>query len=491
MSEDCYIIKRPSVVSFYNTIKNNHILLDLFETTIENFCSTIINFTETQKSNEEKHLIISTLFSNISKEFEKQNKLIDDKLSSQFTILNSNLESFLYKFKPELFISSIQDIITNNSKSIDELKIFIFENFEKQIKNIELPTNDKILFECMSKLTILSDKMNTLQTSVFNHNKNDIDKILTELKFTIDSKITSFHSTLNMDISLLKNTVDSQISKIDSIDKTINKNQQNSFIKGQVSQSNIYEIINKELSPDGYELIDVSKIPNSGDFILTRSHYPDIILESKDYTTTVPSVEVDKFKKDCSIQNKHGIMISLSSNIAKKSNPLDFEFLPNNKCLIYIPNNNYDILIIKRMIHFIYLIDSKMSHYDTNIIIPIANKNLIIKTLTENISIIKELENQIKIFQSSVNQLKTNLPSLENLIFNTQTTTASTSSYTNTLVCSLCNKTYKKKHTCSNIKPLTKSSSVSKKNTMDNFLSDNQSIDIKSVDIEKILAKYS
>ena len=59
----------------------------------------------------------------------------------------------------------------------------------------------------------------------------------------------------------------------------------------------------------------------TGDIILIRSNKPKILIENKDHTSTnVPKNEVDKFIRDCEIQNCSGIMFSQHRGISNKQN---------------------------------------------------------------------------------------------------------------------------------------------------------------------------
>ena len=87
------------------------------------------------------------------------------------------------------------------------------------------------------------------------------------------------------------------------------------------------------------EILDKSGIKESGDFHLKRENKETILLETKEYDRNVNNDEVEKFIRDCTIQNLHGIFLSQNSGITSKNN---FKIEYNNgKILVYIHNCEY------------------------------------------------------------------------------------------------------------------------------------------------------
>ena len=90
----------------------------------------------------------------------------------------------------------------------------------------------------------------------------------------------------------------------------------------------------------------------TGDIILIRSNKPKILIENKDHTSTnVPKNEVDKFIRDCEIQNCSGIMFSQHRGISNKQN---FELqLNNGNVLLYVHEVGFDKDKIKMAIEIV------------------------------------------------------------------------------------------------------------------------------------------
>ena len=83
----------------------------------------------------------------------------------------------------------------------------------------------------------------------------------------------------------------------------------NSSKNGQIGEIFASELFSKR-NPD-IEYIDTSKIPKSGDAIIRSPSIDRILIDYKNYDTSIPSDEVIKLKRDMETQNiNYGILIS-------------------------------------------------------------------------------------------------------------------------------------------------------------------------------------
>ncbi|RYE14627.1 MAG: hypothetical protein EOP45_19390, partial [Sphingobacteriaceae bacterium] len=88
-----------------------------------------------------------------------------------------------------------------------------------------------------------------------------------------------------------------------------------SATKGQQAQI-AYSQLLSETFPSA-EIEETNNSPRSCDIKLTvESIKQPILVEIKNYSTTVPSLEVDKFRRDTKEKACHGIMIAQSTGIA-------------------------------------------------------------------------------------------------------------------------------------------------------------------------------
>jgi hypothetical protein len=139
----------------------------------------------------------------------------------------------------------------------------------------------------------------------------------------------------------------------------LNKYQNNSSVKGAVSEIELYYML-QQIAPND-EIIRCSNEPNTCDIKLNRKnrYLPTILFESKDYIASVNSDEVAKFERDLQLQNCHGIFISQNSPITFKGNyHID---IINGIIHLYISNAHYDIEKIKLAINVVDNLSERLS----------------------------------------------------------------------------------------------------------------------------------
>lgn len=144
------------------------------------------------------------------------------------------------------------------------------------------------------------------------------------------------------------------------INNFLNKYRSNSSIKGAISESELYSLL-QVICPSDF-LVNCSKEASSCDIKLTRKdkRFPTILFENKDYSSSVNTEEVEKFERDIKQQGSHGIFISQNSPIAFKDN---FQIdIINNLIHLYIPNAKYSIEKIKLGIEIVDSLSDKLKN---------------------------------------------------------------------------------------------------------------------------------
>lgn len=145
------------------------------------------------------------------------------------------------------------------------------------------------------------------------------------------------------------------VSKFDKErEKTIIKTQ-NSAIKGQDGEEQLYKTLNL-LFPTA-EIEDTHNIPGRGDFILKEEKIV-LFIETKKYGKNVQKSEIDKFYRDIDSESNNdtncGILISLNTGICNKK---DFEFeVRNKKPILFIHKLNENINNLKLALQLFKLI---------------------------------------------------------------------------------------------------------------------------------------
>ena len=131
----------------------------------------------------------------------------------------------------------------------------------------------------------------------------------------------------------------------------LNKYKNNSSSKGQISETELYFILQRLLPSD--EIVRCSSETASGDFKVHRydSTKPNILFENKNYVRSVDTEEIKKFERDVTLQKMHGILLSQNSPITFK-NTFHIDVIQGN-ILVYVPNVEYNIEKIKVAIDII------------------------------------------------------------------------------------------------------------------------------------------
>jgi hypothetical protein len=171
-----------------------------------------------------------------------------------------------------------------------------------------------------------------------------------------------------------------------------------------------FENIISQFMPGDYKLEDTAKQGYKGDFILKWQSYKTnqvykIIIDVKNYKTTIPQKELDKFYRDLKLNsNIHGgLLLSLNARIVGVSKIIDFRELNTDKGNIpitFIKSSMPEIIceVIKLLFHTIENKD--------------LNSNEIIHK-DELISTINELSDQIQLITDCRNNLQNSKHELE------------------------------------------------------------------------------
>ena len=107
-------------------------------------------------------------------------------------------------------------------------------------------------------------------------------------------------------------------------------------LKGQEGEDIVYRILTSKYN----NVKKTNKTPESGDFIIDN----DIMIEVKNYSSTVPTLQVLKFQRDLNNLNiRAGIFISLNTHIAKHSS---FDICESpNRIEIYISSKKSEDIL--------------------------------------------------------------------------------------------------------------------------------------------------
>lgn len=361
------LIKDKTIIAFYNDNPNLNIVdMNLIFIDILKKLSTNLNETLTNTIN---HKILSTL----------------SELSKDIFNFKQDVSTKLHDTKKE-YIDNIKLILDNSTMSAnDKIQNILEKNNETIVNKTTSIINDVIPKNNEKVFTLIDNSIKSLHESI-NHdthllieNINKDDKSITEFVNNIDNKFNTMITNLQQPIfSFIQSSEERTNNNVQQIrDKIItqqlaqetlnngmqeflNKYKHNSSSKGNVSESQLYSILQAIFPCD--EIIDCSTETASCDYRVNRLNNtrPTILFENKDYSRSVTTEEIKKFERDLNLKKQHGIFISQKSNITFKE-PFQIDII-NNIIHIYIPNAEYNIDKIKIAVEIIDSLSSKISN---------------------------------------------------------------------------------------------------------------------------------
>jgi hypothetical protein len=265
----------------------------------------------------------------------------------------------------------IQHILDKNNEIIVHKTTNIF--------NEVLPKNNEQFFSLIDRsIKTLHESINH-DTHLLIENIHNDDKSITEFVNNIDNKfntmihnlqqpifsfIQSSEERTNANVQQIRDKIITQQLSQDTLNngmqEFLNKYKHNSSSKGNVSEQELYSILQIIFPCD--EIIDCSSETATCDYRVNRLNKtrPTILFENKDYSRSVTTEEIKKFERDLYQQKQHGIFISHKSNITFKE-PFQIDII-HNLIHIYIPNAEYNIDKIKIAVEIIDSLSSKIIH---------------------------------------------------------------------------------------------------------------------------------
>lgn len=291
----------------------------------------------------------------------------------------------------------------------------------EQIRELEMNINLKSYFENKSLLEFVENhiQLDYFLNTLYIENKHPlIEKLKNLEKKTENETIKELLNIIKLQVKIpvkeqnfikeLDNSFNSH-PVINNIKQNLQLLQQNfsgsSSKKGQVTEDILFNNLTNLFSDS--EVINTSSISNSGDIQIKKDNKPMILIDSKNFKSNVPKIDIEKFYRDTELNNSCGILCSSNSGISNRQN-LEIDIKDKN-IYVFISNHQYDNTLFKLAIDIIYNI------YD-----------IIKDKCTDNIEVSKELFQRLKIeynfflttFKQYIDNIKINIISIEKLAFN-------------------------------------------------------------------------
>ena len=374
------VITDETILSFYrenpkiDIVSMNHVFIDILKKLSTNLNETLVNSVNTKILNSltELSTSITTIkhdVSNLSRDMLTQltNKLIENKnehMDSMKMILSNNallnyekIGGFIEK-QNETMISNttaiIKEVIPKTHASYREsvetgianLSSVITEKTKELMETITKDTSDNSIKEYMTQIETHMDRtLQGIQQPIYAFIQSSEQRTSNHLQGINEKLIT--HTAGQDTLSL-------------ELREFLNKYKYNSSMKGIVSETELFYILQKLFPTD--EVIDCRGETATCDYRVNRlnkSKQP-ILFENKDYTRSANTEEVNKFCRDVTLQRCHGVFLSQNSNITYKNNfHVD---LVDGLVLVYICNAQYNQEKIRIAVDIIDNLAPKMEY---------------------------------------------------------------------------------------------------------------------------------
>jgi hypothetical protein len=353
MSKTEITTTNKKILDFYNTnpIFNfdvmNELLVDVLQEITKHITGTI--------TNNMSHKLNRTL--------SLQSTELNDIKTQLTRIVNDNLN------KTQFYKDLNKDLFNQLLLQLHELKKDNITNFKELIANNQNNQLHSILELIPKNNTLL---LSQIQNIISNSHTNN--QLFTNLENTIHSHINTTENRIYNNINEIKSIANNTTlvqNKINHDLTTFLDKYKNSSLKGILAENHIENILTAK-----FPSADINKTANtdhSGDFIMNRNNLPTILFEIKDYNRNVPTDEINKFTRDINERKINGILISISTGIAKKYN-FQIDINDNNNILVYIHHMNYDEHKIQTAVDIIDNLSAKLSLYN--------NKDITLTQLT-------------------------------------------------------------------------------------------------------------
>lgn len=348
------IITDSSIISFYESnphldvVVMNHILIDILTKLSTELNSTVqssiqnqiwMSLQELSKSVSSIHHNIVSQMHDTKKEYIDSVRLIidnsalsgSDKLHDLLTRHNDLMIQKMTSALNECVPKNNGEVISKIDMSIKDLHIAMARDTSQLLENIHKDDNAVHQF-----VSAVDNKFATIVAGFQTMTQTSNDRTHTEIQQLRDKLIAQHQSH-------------EQLSG--NMSDFLNKYKHNSSVKGNISESQLYAILQSIFPSD--EIIDCSSDTASCDYRVNRKHIssPTILFENKDYSRAVSTEEIKKFERDISNQRQHGIFISQKSNITYKE-PFQIDII-DNFIHIYLPNTEYSDEKIKIAVNMI------------------------------------------------------------------------------------------------------------------------------------------
>jgi hypothetical protein len=349
------------------------------------------------------------------------------------------------------YITSFENVFTNISpssvsdmfadlvrKEVNQIKTLMEENVrvfvtEDAMKSHVTDIKDMFFENVKSQMTATNFLHNTVNEMIKDTftGENSVSKVLSE---SCRQSVKETTSEVLTEIASNQRVFDSKVTQVsENVDKISTDFsdylEKMKISKGIVTERKFHLLL--ESSLPGFTIERTASSQQKGRADITVSHIgkPTILIDTKDYTGSVPKAEVIKFENDMLLSANHGILVSPFSNISGK---LPFQLsIISGKVAIYISNCGLDVSDVIKAINVIYEVSSLLHSSSDGQILDSAQLQSINNLIISNEARISSLKNHLSLALTDCN----------GLLFDGIKTILSLKSTSN-FTCSQCNVTF-------------------------------------------------
>jgi hypothetical protein len=283
-----------------------------------------------------------------------------DKITSTLEQLRNDIRnsSDLQKLQSQLLTDRVSSIANTDIRTA---LIEFYSGVDLTNKNLMDLFNEKIQnfnTNCISEIDqkIISN-ISTINSNIIINSNRVLDTLLTSVSGVKDTMSTNSDRVLD---TIQNHSQINQISeKLNALHNTFTNN---SSKKGEYAENILVTNLIQSF-PDS-EVLNMSTIPHSGDIQIKKDSKPDILIDSKNFQTNVPKIDLEKFFDDCKLNNSCGILCSAFSGICNKKH-MEIDII-EGRVYVYISNHNFDSELFKLAVRVIYGINSIIKERKTD-----------------------------------------------------------------------------------------------------------------------------
>ena len=374
------VITDETVLAFYRENPSiditsiNLVFIDVLKKLSTNLTETLANTVNTKILNTLTQLSgsisdIKHELSNISRDMISQinTKLHENKKEHLETIgiLLSNNSLSNYEKIGSIIDKQNETLIAKTTSIISEVVPKTHEQYNQKIETTIYGLSNAISERTNQLIeTLTKDNPENAIKEYLKHIETYMDKSVQTIQQPIYAFIQSSEQRTISDLQLLKDKLISQNTTQETLSVEIreflNKYKYNSSMKGNVSETELYFILQQLFPTD--EVLDCRGETATCDYRVNRLYKtkPTILFENKDYARSANTDEVNKFCRDLSIQRTHGVFLSQNSNITYKR---DFQIdIVDGLIHVYVCNVRYNREKIQIAVDIIDNLSQKMEH---------------------------------------------------------------------------------------------------------------------------------